>query len=134
MASLPVAWMASTMADGAANSPKFRWFQRQQNVCSCANQGMGKKKKRLRRSTRPFYRHQLLLDICLDLGDPLKLVQGARDILGAPVTGHGHREECLFQVSAIRVYGFFGGFFLLVFLVWVCLKPRQKGHNLKYET
>lgn len=53
--------------------------------------------------TRPLNRHQLLLDVRLNLGDTRKLVQGARDVLGTAVACHGHGEERLFQVSSVRI-------------------------------
>jgi hypothetical protein len=47
--------------------------------------------------TCAFNGDQLVLKIGLDLGDPLKLVQGARDVLDATVAGHGHGKQRLFQ-------------------------------------
>ena len=52
--------------------------------------------------TCSFNRHHLILDARLDIGDPWELVQGACDVLGTTVACHGHREECLFQVSSVK--------------------------------
>lgn len=51
--------------------------------------------------TCPFDRHQLVLDVGLHLGDARELVQRARDVLGAAVAGHGHREESLVQGPSV---------------------------------
>lgn len=68
MASLPVAWMASTIADGAAALNQ-----------SCADIS-------LILLTGAFHRDQLVFQVAFDLGNATKLMKRVRDRLDTAVT------------------------------------------------
>lgn len=97
MASRPVAWMAETIADGAAvvSSADAR-----SALTGGGNRGPGKKERPL---TRSLNRDQLLFQIGVHLCDAVELVQRARDVRHAALARHRHREERLVPgVSRVR--------------------------------